>query len=210
VLPFAAVIAGRMLGGGLVATRLRVKTLVPLLGLVLVGYGCTLIGGALQPPQPDSYAGLIRFLEANHLRYGLSGYWESSIVTVDSGGAVTIRAVASCSLQPYPWESKTTWYDPKQNVANFVLIRNFPNGYQTSFEPSGTALGKLTSIVGGTINEQSSDYGYFRVINGKKIYLYRLHVYPGQNLLALLQNHSQFPADPPACTGATSSGKSGK
>ena len=47
------------------------------------------------------------------------------VITVDTGGAVTIRAVSPSCVQPYAWEDKREWYDPTKNVANFVLI-HFP------------------------------------------------------------------------------------
>ena len=38
-------------------------------------------------------ARLVTFLSAHHLTSGIGGYWDSSVVTVGSDGAVTIRAV---------------------------------------------------------------------------------------------------------------------
>ena len=46
---------------------------------------------------------LATFLAEQHLTDGLGGYWQSSIVTVGSGGAVTVRAVWPTTLRPYPW-----------------------------------------------------------------------------------------------------------
>ena len=42
-------------------------------------------------------------------RSSLACYWGSRVVTVGSDGAVTIRAVASFPLAPYPWEAKSSW-----------------------------------------------------------------------------------------------------
>jgi hypothetical protein len=78
-------------------------------------------------------------LEKYHLSYGLGGYWEASVLTVETGGAVTIRAVEPACLQPYPWESKQDWYAAKQHVANFILLSNL-KGYFTQFSASGPAL----------------------------------------------------------------------
>ena len=60
---------------------------------------------------PPANAQLAAFLAEHHLTDGVSGYWLSSIVTVGSDGAVTVRAVQP-SLRPYLWEAKGSWYDP--------------------------------------------------------------------------------------------------
>ena len=61
---------------------------------------------------PPANAQLAAFLAAHHLTSGIGGYWESSVVTVGSDGAVTIRAVLPGTLQPDLWEAKGSWYDP--------------------------------------------------------------------------------------------------
>ena len=61
------------------------------------------------------------------------------MITVDTDGAVTIRAVSPSCMQPYAWENKLDWYDPSKNVANFLVLSNQP-GYFTSFEVRGSAL----------------------------------------------------------------------
>jgi hypothetical protein len=81
-----------------------------------------------QPSAPPANARLAAWLEGHHLTHGLSGYWQSSIVTLDSGARVTIRAVAGRGdgLVPYQWESKTTWFDPGTARANFVVLDSQP------------------------------------------------------------------------------------
>ncbi len=161
VLPFAAVLAGRMLGDRLVrgpvaairlpgflrpsrdrdprrpSLRLRLVA-VPLVAL-FGWYSYGLFQQADTPAAPTPLAGLAAYLEANHLRYGLSGYWEASLITVETGGAVTIRAVTPACLQPYQWESKTDWYNARQHSANFILLSQEP-GYFTEFAVNGAAL----------------------------------------------------------------------
>jgi hypothetical protein len=152
VLPFAAVLAARMLGDRLLALGpairvrlprlsrpLRLKLIVIPLVALFGWYSFGLFQQADTPAAADPFTGLEQFLEANGLSYGLGGYWTASVITVDTGGAVTIRAVSPSCIQPYPWESKTEWYDQTKNVANFVLISSQP-GYFTSFQPRGTAL----------------------------------------------------------------------
>jgi hypothetical protein len=152
VLPFAAVLAARMLGDRLLtlgpAIRVRLPRLrrplrlrlivIPLVAL-FGWYSFGLFQQAATPAAADPFTGLEQFLEANGLSYGLGGYWEASVITVDTGGAVTIRAVSPSCVQPYEWENKLEWYDPTKNVANFILISSQP-GYFSSFQARGSAL----------------------------------------------------------------------
>ena len=159
VLPFAAVLAGRMLGDRLVtgplatirlprvrqaaprhrAHSLRVRLIAAPL-VVLFGWYCFgLFQQADTPAAPDPLTNVAAFLEKYHLTYGLGGYWEASVLTVETGGAVTVRAVTPACLQPYQWESKQDWYDPTKHAANFILLSEVP-GYFNKFAVSGAAL----------------------------------------------------------------------
>ena len=127
VLPFGAVLAGRALAPSLPAglrwaglrwadlgwaglpRRRRVAAL--LAGALLAGYAASLGYAAAQPAVPPANARLATFLAAHHLTSGIGGYWESSVVTVGSDGAVTIRAVLPGTLQPDLWEAKGSWYE---------------------------------------------------------------------------------------------------
>ena len=128
LLPFSAALAGRLLGGRLLAGRLKAARLVPLLLVVLLGYLAGLAGELSQPTVTAQNAQLTSWLLARHLHTGLSGYWESNVVTLTSGDRVQIRQVALSGgrLIPSAFESKTQWYDPHQNSANFVVL--FPGG----------------------------------------------------------------------------------
>jgi hypothetical protein len=146
VLPFGAVLAGRTLGGlrpGAGRRRPRRVTAVILLaGAVLAGYGASLGYAAAQPSAPPMNARLADFLAAHHLTSGIGGYWESSVVTVGTGGAVTIRAVLPGTLQPDPWEAKGSWYDPAKNRANFLVTSSTP-GFFNHWQPNPAALAAL-------------------------------------------------------------------
>jgi hypothetical protein len=159
VLPFGAVLAARMLGDRLLAfgpmirvrlprvsRPLRLRLIVIPLVVLFGWYSFGLFQQADTPAAANPFTGLEQFLEANNLSYGLGGYWESSVITVDTGGAVTIRAVSPSCMQPYEWESKLNWYDPSTNVANFLLLSNQP-GYFTSFEVRGSALNYLKNRI---------------------------------------------------------------
>jgi hypothetical protein len=119
VLPFSAALAGRLLG-----PRLMAAGLVPVLAAVLAGYLGGLGYEISQPPAPAQNQELAGWLAARHLHTGLSGYWESNVVTLASGNRVQIRAVSSVNgrLAPYPWESDAGWYDPRRASANFVVL----------------------------------------------------------------------------------------
>jgi hypothetical protein len=197
VLPFGAVLAGRMLGDRLLALgpmiRVRLPRISRPLGLRLIVIPLVLLFGwysfglfqqADTPAAANPLTGLEKFLEANNLSYGLGGYWEASVITVDTDGAVTIRAVSPSCMQPYEWENKLDWYLPSKHVANFVLLSNQP-GYFTSFEVRGTALNLLNKTFGK--KRDTLDYGNYFFLNGKPnpVYDYNARTYQG-NLLTQL------------------------
>jgi hypothetical protein len=228
VLPFAAVLAGRMLGDRLVsgplasvrlprfarsgagggaasAHSLRVRLIaIPLVAL-FGWYSYGLFRQADTPPAPNPLAGLATFLEDNHLHYGLGGYWESSVLTVETGGIVTVRAVTPACVQPYQWESKPSWYDPKLHAANFILLSQKP-GYFTRFAASGVAL-KLLNNWSGPGRHYLYYGGYYWAPAATpphelvKIYYYTARVYP-LNLLTQLPRIAKVMNNPPtvACS----------
>ena len=143
VLPFGAVLAGRTLAASLQAgLRRRPRAVALLAGALLACYAAGLGYAAAQPSVPPMNARLARFLAAHHLTSGIGGYWLSSVVTVGSDGAVTIRAVASLPLAPYPWEAKSSWYDPGPNRANFLVTSNAP-GFFNHWQPKPAAQAAL-------------------------------------------------------------------
>jgi hypothetical protein len=87
-------------------------------------------------------ARLVTFLQAHHLTSGIGGYWESSVATVGSDGAVTIRAVLPGTLAPDLWEAKSAWYDPARNRANF-LVTSSTRGFFNHWQPNAAALAAL-------------------------------------------------------------------
>jgi hypothetical protein len=131
VLPFSAALAGRLLGGPALAGRLKSALTVPLLLAVMLGYLLGLVGEISQPSVPAQNQQLTSWLEARHLHTGLSGYWESNIVTLTSGDRVQIRRVnvSGGRLIPYAYESKADWYEPDRSTANFVVLSPGVAGY---------------------------------------------------------------------------------
>jgi hypothetical protein len=146
VLPFGAVLAGRTLAAGLRA-RARDGRGWPgwqkwLASALVAVYAASLGYAAAQPPVPAANSELVAFLAAHHLTSGIGGYWESSVVTVGSGGTVTIRAVESGTLQPDEWESKASWYDLGAHRATFLVTDSQP-GFFHHWQPDAAALAPL-------------------------------------------------------------------
>ena len=146
VLPFGAVLAGRTLAAGLQA-RAREAGSWPgrqkwLASALVAVYAAGLGYAAAQPSVPAADSRLVAFLVAHHLTSGIGGYWESSVVTVGSDGAVTIRAVLPGTLQPDLWEAKGSWYDPGSHQATF-LVTDSQSGFFHYWQPAAAALAAL-------------------------------------------------------------------
>jgi hypothetical protein len=142
VAPFGAALAARMLAGpraagarapGLPARRVRAVAYGAGI-VVLAGYLGGLAHDAVQPAAPPAFARVASWLQAHHLRYGLGGYWESSIVTVQTGEQVRVRALLKATLGPDLWLAKPAWYDPAAQQANFVVLSSVP-GFKNNWEP---------------------------------------------------------------------------
>ena len=120
VLPFAAVLAGRLLADRVLAVRLAPAVLLVVLAGYLGGLGYELA----QPPVPAQNQQLAAWLADRHLDRGLSGYWQSSVVTLATKEEVRVLQlrVAGQRVVPYDWEVKLTWFDPRHNTANFVVL----------------------------------------------------------------------------------------
>jgi hypothetical protein len=119
------------------------RSVTSFLLLVLAGYAACLGYEVTQPAVPAANAPLAAWLSAHHLTHGLSGYWQSSSVTLDSAGLkgdglkgaglkgqgqVTVRALTNdnSGLVPYRWETKLSWFDWHTRYANFVVLENRP------------------------------------------------------------------------------------
>jgi hypothetical protein len=131
VLPFAAALAGRALGPWLARPWPARPWLASFLLLGLAGYAAGLGYQLTQPTVPPANARLAAWLSAHHLTRGLSGYWQSSSVTLDSGGQVAVRAIVShfSGVVPYEWETKPSWFGWRTQYANFVVLENGPGNF---------------------------------------------------------------------------------
>ena len=130
-LPFAAALAGRELARPLTAITFARLALLPVLGVVLAGYLAGLGLEITKPAVPPQAQQLTSWLEHHHLGTGLSGYWESNIVTLTSGGRETVRLVdlGGAVLTRGRSEVNAAWYDPARSSADFVVLFPGINGF---------------------------------------------------------------------------------
>ncbi|HSZ39173.1 MAG TPA: hypothetical protein VK817_04380 [Trebonia sp.] len=122
VLPCGAVLAARALVPG----RLRARhATAAAAAAAAAGALVPLCAAATVSPGRNPNASLITWLAAHRLAYGLSGYWDGSAATVESGGAVALRTIIIKDGRAtlYPWMTNTSWFDPAQHDATFVAFR---------------------------------------------------------------------------------------
>ena len=120
VLPFGAVLAGRVLGGPAVRARLA-----PVLAAAAVACAVTLGYHATRPPAPAANQPLASWLAARHLTAGLSAdYWVANSTTLDAGGRITVRQISlshGTLVRPLSWGFQAGWYDPAAHQAVFLV-----------------------------------------------------------------------------------------
>jgi hypothetical protein len=149
VLPFGAVLAGRMVPGTLAGLPRRLK---PALAWVSVGVlACYLAGlgyGAAHRSVADYDQAIVPWLEAHHLTTGLGTYFEANLITMDSGGRVAVRTVSWNFTQNVPrrYESKADWYDPRKSYANFIVTNSADNTQNRDGSPRRNSLIPLPAI----------------------------------------------------------------
>jgi len=140
IVPFGAALAARVLTRSDPPWARRVRLAGFAAGiLVLAGYTAGLGYEISQPTAPPANTSLASWLLDHHLTYGLSGYWTSSSVTVDSDGGVDIRALSQFSLRRDLWMSNVSWYSPTLHYANFIVLDSRP-GFMNHWEPRALVL----------------------------------------------------------------------
>ncbi len=141
VLPFAAVLAGRLLGDRIAAARF--KPLRYGLAAVLACYAAMLGYAAAQPAAAPQYADLTAWLTEHHLTSGISGYSQANIVTATSGGTISLRPVAAAGkyLTARAWNASSTWFDPARHDADFLVLSTF-GAYEVSGQQAVATFGR--------------------------------------------------------------------
>jgi hypothetical protein len=131
---FGAVLAGRI-GGKLIRPN---RLYYSAIALIFIAYLFGFVRIAAQQPQsPQKETLLAQWLHQRGLVSGYGDYWQSSIVTLESDGAVKVRAVTFAGrLVPYRWESKEEWYsaDSRWVTPNFVVFFEEPKKFKNIFK----------------------------------------------------------------------------
>ena len=119
VLPFGAVLAGRVLAGRLTQVRL-----LPALAVVACGYLVALGYGMRQPQVPAHDQALASWLGAHHLTAGLGTYTVAGSVDLASHGTITMAVPllrGDSASRGGLMEQTAAEYDPRRHYANFVV-----------------------------------------------------------------------------------------
>ena len=118
VLPFGAVLAGRLLAAPLLRARLT-----PVLAFAGCCYLAALGYGVAQPQPANPEQALAGWLSAHHLSTGLGTYTEDNVTTLDSGASVRLLTVSWLPSGGVPrvYQSTISWYSPATHYANFVV-----------------------------------------------------------------------------------------
>jgi hypothetical protein len=142
VLPYGAVLAGRLFGPWLTSVRPRSASrdrrsasrdwrsrLRPGVAALVFAGGCQLAALGYEATRPAAVSpeqALAGWLAAHHLTTGLGTYAEDNITTLDSGGAVRMLTVSwrtppAGGTVARLYQSSASWYDPRTAYANFVV-----------------------------------------------------------------------------------------
>lgn len=164
ILPFGAVLAGRLIGGYLAGRSVPRSSWLWPARAVLAGVGVLTLAGyvaaqcyaATFRAAPAQSAALATWLQAHNFRYGLASYWEANSSTVSSGGRLHILPLNTTGKQP-SWESVESWYDPKTHYANFIVTATGKGDRSFHLTPTReiAAFGKPA---------HTYHYGYYRIL----------------------------------------------
>ncbi len=169
---FAVVLAGRVVARALSGLRRGWPVALATgagaaLALALgASYGLAMSG----PRYIDPATTLATWLEAHDLHKGLGGYWDASITTVQSGGAVVVRPVRQLGDGPVEKAalSRSDWYKGNDSSSSstvhpaamraFVARAHLGEGPSTSLwsGPTGSSCGATTSAWHGAVRRAAN------------------------------------------------------
>jgi hypothetical protein len=102
--------------------RVAGTAVATLAALVFLVSGTSLFQSTVSTPLKP----LSAWLEQHNLTYGLAGYWNSSPVTVYTGGRVAVRPITfdrrNGVFRPRTWNARSQWFDATKNDARFVVV----------------------------------------------------------------------------------------
>jgi hypothetical protein len=116
VLPFGAVLAGRLLAAPLIRARLQ-----PVLAVGLAAYLGALCYAAAGAPVPAKNQAVADWLVARGLTSGVAGYWQADSITLATDGRVMVAPVYPGTTTAFRWEADGSWFDPRLHYADFVV-----------------------------------------------------------------------------------------
>jgi hypothetical protein len=132
VLSLGAALVGRILGGPLLRARLGRRRrgagpapLVPVLAVGLACYAAMLGYAATRAQAAPANSTLATWLDQHDLHSGLAGYWEGTVVTLESGDRIDMVSVVpgvGGRLVPRHWEADMRLTDARDHAANFVVV----------------------------------------------------------------------------------------
>jgi len=179
LLPFGAVLAGRMLPGLLPERWRQGRVVLPAMGVWLACLLAALCWAASWKPLPPTNQGLASWLVGHGYKEGLASYWQANSTTVASGGQVLVAPITPQANAARHWEASVSWYDPSHRRANFVVAAVNPKAVP------GGALS--TAVVRKSFGQPAHQY----MVGPYVIMVYRY------NLLTKLTNRT-FPGYTPA------------
>jgi hypothetical protein len=124
LVPWGAILAARACVPGRIVGVRQARVAIAAAAVVAL---LPLAAAATRPPATPAAVRLATWLEAHRLTYGISGYWDASAVTVQSGDRVQVRAITLAyhdghrRVAAFDWETKASWYDASQHDATFVI-----------------------------------------------------------------------------------------
>lgn len=130
LLPFGAVLAGRMLPLAGFPRWRSGRLIVPALVSWLAAGLAALCFAATWTPNVPAMQALANWLADHHYAEGLAGYWQADATTVTSGGKVLIAPISDQATAVWRWESSASWYEPSRQRANFVVAVTDPGAGQ--------------------------------------------------------------------------------
>jgi hypothetical protein len=121
LLPFGAVLAGRMLPPLLPARWRPGRVAVPALAAWLAAGLAALCFAATWAPMAPPDQALANWLAGHRYTEGLAAYWQANATTVTSGGTVLVAPITAQATSVRRWEASASWYDPSRRNVNFVI-----------------------------------------------------------------------------------------